>query len=203
MDVPEPTPEPETKPEAGSEKQQTSGGFVFTADGDIGESSTREKARGKFTEKISELEARLDAIKALKKIEKMEKSAIGYTTSATAKLLGVSKATVELETKLEEQTNTIATKLGVPPPPPPLGLGLPELETRLEEQTKATKKTARIKPKPKLKKKSRQQELEEYEKKYLKGSETKVSRKTYKVKATRKTVQRKPKPEPKKKSRQQ
>jgi len=63
-----------------------------------------------------------------------------------------------------------------------------ELETRLE-QTKATK--------------SRQQELEEYEKKYLKEPKTKVSRKTYKVKATRKTAQIKLKPEPKKKSRQQ
>ena len=172
VDVPEPTPEPETKPEAGSGEQQASGGFAFTDDGDIGESSTKEKARGKITEKISELEARLDAIKALKKIEKMEKSAIGYTTSATAKLLGVSKATVELE-------------------------------TRLDEQTKATRETVRIELKLEPKKKSRQQELEEYEKKHLGKSETKVSRKTYKVKATRKTVQRKPKPEPKKKSRQQ
>jgi len=63
-----------------------------------------------------------------------------------------------------------------------------DLETRLK-QTNATK--------------SRQQELEEYEKKYLNESETKVSRKTYKVKATRKTAQIKLKPEPKKKSRQQ
>ena len=37
----------------------------------------------------------------------------------------------------------------------------------------------------------------------LKESETKVSRKTYKVKATKKIAQRKPKPKPKKKSRQQ
>jgi len=62
------------------------------------------------------------------------------------------------------------------------------LETKLK-QTNATK--------------SRQQELEEYEKKYLNESETKVSRKTYKVKATRKTAQIKLKPEPKKESRQQ
>jgi len=62
------------------------------------------------------------------------------------------------------------------------------LETKLG-QTKATK--------------SRQQELEEYEKKYLKEPKTKVSRKTYKVKATRKITQIKLKPEPKKKSRQQ
>ena len=78
-----------------------------------------------------------------------------------------------------------------------------ELETKLDEQTKVTRKTTRIELKLEPKKKSRQQELEEYEKKHLGKSETKVSRKTYKVKATRKTVQRKPKPEPKKKSRQQ
>ncbi len=46
-------------------------------------------------------------------------------------------------------------------------------------------------------------ELEEYEKKYLKESETEVSRKTYKVEATRKIAQIKLKPQPKKKSRQQ
>ena len=78
-----------------------------------------------------------------------------------------------------------------------------ELETKLDEQTKVTRKTTRIELKLEPKKKSRQQELEEYEKKHLGKSETKVSRKTYKVKATRKTVQRKPKLEPKKKSRQQ
>jgi len=124
-------PEPETKQEAGSGEQQASGGFAFTADGDVGESSTRETAREDLTKKIA-----------------------------------------ELETKLDEQTNT-------------------------------TRETARIVLKLEPKKKSRQQDLEEYEKKHLGKSETKVSRKTYKVKATRKTVQRKPKPEPKKKSRQQ
>ena len=123
--------EPETKQEAESGEEQASGGFAFTADGDVGESSTRETARESLTKKIS------------------------------------------------------------------------ELETKLDEQTKATRKTTRIKLKLEPKKKSRQQELEEYEKKHLGKSETKVSRKTYKVKATRKTVQRKPKPEPKKKSRQQ
>lgn len=124
-------PEPETKQEAGSGEQQASGGFAFTADGDVGESSTMETARESLTKKIS------------------------------------------------------------------------ELETKLDEQTKTTRETARIELKLEPKKKSRQQELEEYEKKHLGKSETKVSRKTYKVKATRKTVQRKPKPEPKKKSRQQ
>ena len=123
--------EPETKQEAGSGEQQASGGFAFTAGGDIGESSTMETARESLTKKIS------------------------------------------------------------------------ELETKLDEQTKVTRETARIELKLEPKKKSRQQELEEYEKKHLGKSETKVSRKTYKVKATRKTVQRKPKPEPKKKSRQQ
>jgi len=115
-DVPEPTPEPEIEQETESIEEQASGGFAFTADGDIGESSTRKTAREDLTKKISDLETKL-------------------------------------------------------------------------ERTKATK--------------SRQQELEEYEKKYLKEPKTKVSRKTYKVKATRKTAQRKPKPEPKKKSRQQ
>ena len=88
-------------------KQQASGGFAFTADGDIGESSTKETARESLTKKIS------------------------------------------------------------------------ELETKLDEQTKATRKTARIELKLEPKKKSRQQELEEYEKKHLGKSETKVSRKTY------------------------
>ena len=60
-----------------------------------------------------------------------------------------------------------------------------DLETKLK-QTKATK--------------SRQQELEEYEKKYL---NQKPNRKTYKVKATRKIAQIKLKPEPKKKRQQE
>ena len=80
----------------------------------------------------------------------------------------------------------------------------------------STRKTVQRKPKPKptlvpkpsdilskFSKKSRQQELEEYEKKYMGKSKTKVSRKTHKVKATRKTAQIKLKPQPKKKSRQE
>jgi len=129
-DEPEPTPDPEIKQETESIEEQASGGFAFTADGDIGESSTRKTAREDLTKKISDLETKL-------------------------------------------------------------------------KQTKVTKKIARIKLKPEPKKKSRQQELEEYEKKHLGKSETKVSRKTYKVKATRKSAQIKLKPEPKKKSRQQ
>jgi len=114
-------PEPETKQEAESVEEQASGGFAFTSDGDIGESSTRETAREDLTKKISELEARLG------------------------------------------------------------------------EQTKATRETARIELKPKPKKKSRQQELEEYEKKYLNESETKVSWKAYDVKAKRKVEIQNPK----------
>ena len=110
LDVPEPTPEPETEPEAGSGKQQAAGGFAFTADGDIGESSTRETARENLTKKIS------------------------------------------------------------------------ELETRLDEQTKPTRETAQRKPKSEPKKKSRQLELEEYEKKYLNESETKARQKVKKSK---------------------
>jgi len=119
-DVPEPTPEPEIKQEAESIEEQASGGFAFTADGDIGESSTRETAREDLTKKISDLETKL-------------------------------------------------------------------------EQTKATRKTARIKLKPEPKKKSRQQELEEYEQKYLNESETKVTWKAYDVKAKRKVEIQNPK----------
>jgi len=127
----EPIAEPETTLEAGSGEQQATGGFALTADGDIGDSSTKETARESLTRKIT------------------------------------------------------------------------ELETKLDEQAKAPRKTVQIKLKPESKKKSRQQELEEYEKKHLGKSKTKVSRKTYKVKATRKIAQTKLKPEPKKKSRQQ
>jgi len=92
----------------------------------------------------------------------MEKSATDDATSATAKLMVVSKATEELE-------------------------------IRLDEQTKVTKKTAQIKLKPEPKKKSRQQELEEYEKKYLNESETNVSWQAYDVKAKRKVEIQNPK----------
>jgi len=59
-DVPEPTPEPEIKQETESIEEQTSGGFAFTPDGDIGESSTRETAREDLTKKISDLETKLE-----------------------------------------------------------------------------------------------------------------------------------------------
>jgi len=45
VDVPEPIPKPEATPEVESVKQETSGGFTFTDDGDIGESTTRESVR--------------------------------------------------------------------------------------------------------------------------------------------------------------
>ena len=105
-DEPEPTPEPEIKQETESIEEQASGGFAFTADGDIGESSTRETAREDLTKKISDLETKL-------------------------------------------------------------------------KRTKSTK--------------SRQQELEEYEKKYLKESETNVSWQAYDVKAKRKVEIQNPK----------
>jgi len=115
-----PKPEPETEQEAEPVEEQASGGFAFTADGDIGESSTKETAREGLTQKISELETKL-------------------------------------------------------------------------EQTKVTRKTARIKLKPEPKKKSRQQELEEYEQKYLNESETNVSWKAYDVKAKKKVEIQNPK----------
>ena len=74
---------------------------------------------------------------------------------------------------------------------------IPEVESNKQEKTggftftddgdiveSGTKETAREKSEPK--KKSRQEELEEYEKKYLNESETKVSWKAYDVKAKRK-----------------
>ena len=93
LDIPESVPEPEAIPKVESGKQETSSGFTFTDDGDIGESTTMESTREK----------------------------------------------------------------------------------------------------PKLQKKSRQQELEEYEKKYLNESETKVSWKAYDVKAKRKVEIQNPK----------
>ena len=117
----EPIAEPETTLEAGSGEQQATGGFALTADGDIGDSSTKETARESLTRKIT------------------------------------------------------------------------ELETKLDEQAKAPRKTVQIKLKPESKKKSRQQELEEYEKKYLNESETNVTWKAYDVKAKRKVEIQNPK----------
>jgi len=67
-----------------------------------------------------------------------------------------------------------------------------KLETRFTEKAKTTVETPRINLKPKPEK-SRQQELEEYEKKYLKESETKVTWKAYDVKAKRKVEIQNPK----------
>jgi rRNA maturation endonuclease Nob1 len=93
IDIPTPTPEPEITPDVESNKQKRTGGFTFTDDGEIVETTTRESAREK----------------------------------------------------------------------------------------------------PKLKKKSRQQELEEYEEKYLSKQETKVSWEAYDVKAKRKVEIQNPK----------
>jgi len=151
-DVPESTPEPEIKQETESIEEQTSGGFAFTADGDIGESSTRETAREDLTKKISDLETKLKQTNATKsrqqELEEYEK-----------------KYLKEPKTKVSRKTYKV----------------------------KATRKTAQIKLKPEPKKKSRQQELEEYEKKYLNESETSVSWKAYDVKAKRKVEIQNPK----------
>jgi len=151
-DVPEPTPEPEIKQEAESIEEQTSGGFAFTTDGDIGESSTRETAREDLTKKISDLETKLKQTNATKsrqqELEEYEK-----------------KYLKESETEVSRKTYKV----------------------------KATRKTAQIKLKPEPKKKSRQQELEEYENKYLKESATKVIWKAYDVKAKRKVEIQNPK----------
>jgi len=151
-DVPEPTPEPEIKQETESIEEQASGGFAFTADGDVGESSTRETAREGLTKKISDLETRLEQTKATKsrqqELEEYEK-----------------KYLKEPKTKVSRKTYKV----------------------------KATRKTAQIKLKPEPKKKSRQQELEEYEQKYLNESETNVSWQAYDVKAKRKVEIQNPK----------
>jgi len=150
-DVPEPTPEPKIELETESGEQK-SGGFTFTDDGDIGESSTRETAREGLTKKISDLETRLEQTKATKsrqqELEEYEK-----------------KYLKEPKTKVSRKTYKV----------------------------KATRKPARITLKPEPKKKSRQQELEEYEKKYLKESETNVSWQAYDVKAKRKVEIQNPK----------
>ena len=151
-DVPEPTPEPEIEQETESIEEQASGGFAFTADGDVGESSTRETAREGLTKKISELETRLEQTKATKSRQQ------------------------ELEEYEKEYLKEPKTKV-----------------SRKTYKVKATRKTARIKLKPEPKKKSRQQELEEYEKKYLNESETNVSWQAYDVKAKRKVEIQNPK----------
>jgi len=151
-DVPESTPEPEIKQETESIEEQASGGFAFTSDGDIGESSTRETAREDLTKKISDLETKLKQTNATKsrqqELEEYEK-----------------KYLKESETEVSRKTYKV----------------------------KATRKIAQIKLKPEPKKKSRQQELEEYEQKYLNESETNVSWQAYDVKAKRKVEIQNPK----------
>jgi len=151
-DVPEPTPEPEIKQETESIEEQASGGFAFTADGDIGGSSTRETAREDLTKKISDLETKLKQTNATKSRQQ------------------------ELEEYEKKYLNESETKV-----------------SRKTYKVKATKKIAQIKLKPEPKKKSRQQELEEYEKKYLNESETNVTWKAYDVKAKRKVGIQNPK----------
>ena len=151
-DVPEPTPEPEIKQETESIEEQASGGFAFTADGDVGESSTRETAREGLTKKISDLEARLEQTKTTKSRQQ------------------------ELEEYEKKHLKKSKTKV-----------------SRKTYKVKATRKITQIKLKPEPKKKSRQQELEEYEKKYLNESETKVSWQAYDVKAKRKVEIQNPK----------
>jgi len=151
-DEPEPTPEPEIKQETESIEEQASGGFAFTADGNIGESSTRETAREDLTKKISALETKLKQTNATKSRQQ------------------------ELEEYEQKYLGKSETKV-----------------SRKPYKVKATRKTAQTKLKPDPKKKSRQQELEEYEKKYLNESETNVSWKAYDVKAKRKVEIQNPK----------
>jgi len=151
-DEPEPTPEPEIKQETESIEEQASGGFAFTSDGDIGESSTRETAREDLTKKISDLETKLKRTNATKSRQQ------------------------ELEEYEKKYLNESETEV-----------------SRKTYKVKATKKIAQIKLKPEPKKKSRQQELEEYEQKYLNESETSVSWKAYDVKAKRKVEIQNPK----------
>jgi len=133
-------------------EEQASGGFTFTSDGDIGESSTRETAREDLTKKISDLETKLKQTNATKSRQQ------------------------ELEEYEKKYLNESETKV-----------------SRKTYKVKATRKTAQIKLKPEPKKKSRQQELEEYEQKYLNESETNVSWQAYDVKAKRKVEIQNPK----------
>jgi len=150
-DVPEPTPESEIDLETESGEQE-SGGFTFTSDGDIGESSTRETAREDLTKKISDLETKLKQTNATKSRQQ------------------------ELEEYEKKYLNESETEV-----------------SRKTYKVKATRKIAQIKLKPEPKKKSRQQELEEYEKKYLNESETNVSWQAYDVKAKKKVEIQNPK----------
>jgi len=68
-----------------------------------------------------------------------------------------------------------------------------ELETKLDKQINTTRETPRMKLKPESNKKSRWQELEEYEKKHLNESKTTVSWKAYDVKAKKKVEIQNPK----------
>jgi len=102
-DVPEPTPEPEIKQETESIEEQASGGFAFTSDGDIGESSTRETAREDLTKKISDLETKLKRTNATKsrqqELEEYEKKYLNESeTSVSWKAYDVmAKRKVEIQ----------------------------------------------------------------------------------------------------------
>ena len=100
-----------------------------------------------------------------------------------------------------ESNTSPAVDVSIPSPEPET---IPEVESEKQEKTggftftddgeivgTTTRETTRDKPKPQ--KKSRQQELEEYEKKYLNEQETKVSWKAYDVKAKRKVEIQNPK----------
>jgi hypothetical protein len=101
-DVPEPTPEPKIELETESGEQE-SGGFAFTSDGDIGESSTRETAREDITKKISDLETKLKQTKATKsrqqELEEYEKKYLNESaTKVTWKAYDVkAKRKVEIQ----------------------------------------------------------------------------------------------------------
>ena len=132
VDMPELTPEPETKQDAGSGKKQAFEGFAFTADGDIGESATVETARDNLTKKISELETTVSwkayDVKAKKKVEiqnprvvkmKNGKWAIKGTSSITGikvfRIVGNKKPNIYSEktvesTKVEKESTTSTEK---------------------------------------------------------------------------------------------
>jgi len=78
--------ESETKHEIESETRQTSSGFTFTDDGDIGETSTRETARDNLTKKISELETKLgEQINATRETPQMKLKPQSNKISASLK----------------------------------------------------------------------------------------------------------------------
>ena len=82
--------------ETESIEEQASGGFAFTTDGDIGESSTRETAREDLTKKISELETIISKFEQKNKKIK-QKASSRVTAVKKRKYLKIDNPTITVE----------------------------------------------------------------------------------------------------------